>query len=282
MSPRQVLRAVDASEWTGPIRRDVFRLLRQDRGVTVFLAQAWGGGPIGDRRNEYYHQAVDNALAEGCKVAAYCWPPSDWENCLEWMQGTREPVTTLALDVEAGAGVTPAMVQGLRTKGVSPVIYGSPSSWASIMGGSVDPVYAACPLWLARYVYSNPAEAGVWWPNDLQDAFGGYTVGGWTPETLGGWQFQGSTPIYGETFDLNLVYADMLDHQGTEENMEELLRRMAELQETVNLTRWSQAVADRIRADVALLDDAAAVIKGGRRLAAGQAARVNAVLERWS
>lgn len=287
MTARHVLRGVDASEWTGPISRETFRHL-WDRGVRVFIAQAWGGGPVYGRANDYYHQAVDAAQAAGLKVAAYCWPPADWADCLEWMRGTRESVTTLALDVEAGAGVSRSIIQAVRAAQLDPVIYCSPNSWATIMDDSRDPIYGSCPLWLARYVYAT--SPGIWWPDNIRDAFGAVNgrprteVGPWSLDDLGGWQFQGSTPAYGETFDLNLVYADMLEPKQEDEmpDLTELISKVDGLREVANLTRWSQAIGDQIRADAAVLEEAAHRIRSGHKISDFQASGVREALTRWT
>jgi hypothetical protein len=125
----------------------------------------------------------------------------------------------VALDVEAGAGVSDANVRTVRRGDQVPFIYASPGGWNSIMGHSVSFVHI--PLWMAGY----PRRFGyVHWdvpaashphaliPATVQVGEWHYLpFGGWEHAT--GWQFDGTTPYRGETLDLN-VFRDGIFTEG--------------------------------------------------------------------
>ncbi len=130
----------------------------------------------------------------------------------------------IALDVEAGAGVSSANVQTVRHRGQVPWVYVSPGGWTDIMGHSTS--FSHLPLWVAGYPrrfnrmhWNVPAAQH---PHSLVPA----TVavgqehylpfGGWIHAA--GWQFDGTTPYRGETLDLNVFIDGVF---GAEDSVEE-------------------------------------------------------------
>ncbi len=204
----ELVRGIDESEWSkGRVSYRSPDIQRHNVEVTVI--QAWGGGPHVGRRNEYFHEQAGEAFEQGKGVAAYCWPPQDWEPCLDWIGDV--PISWLGLDVESGAQVEHYHVRGVAERNIEPVIYSSPNSWRAIMQNTTD--FSDLPLWLARYPLILEPSAPVYWPQSYQwaNAFGGYQVGGWTLESLLGWQFRGTTDMAGGQVDCNLFRADAFD-----------------------------------------------------------------------
>ncbi|KKN41486.1 hypothetical protein LCGC14_0723000 [marine sediment metagenome] len=204
-----LIRVVDVSEYTTTISHEWWRTVRDRHGVRAAVVQAWGGGYVPGRRNEHFAQHVEGALKAGLGVAAYVWPPRDYEGAFRWIEqsGYKSELAFYAHDIEQGAGVTQRCVEAAdQWLGRQSWIYASPSSWREIMGRASQ--YADHPLWLARYPLSPERLGGnsVWWPRDDADPFGGYAVGAWREAR--GWQFQGTTAIGGETCDLNLFHDD--------------------------------------------------------------------------
>ncbi len=147
----------------------------------------------------------------------------------------------VALDVEAGAGVSSANVQTVRHRGQVPWVYVSPGGWANIMAGNAS--FSHIPLWLAGY----PRRFGrVHWdvpaashphaliPATVQVGEWHYLpFGGWNEAA--GWQFDGTTPYRNETLDLN-VFRDGIFGKGDE--------TVAELDELKNLMRVAGLFAE--------------------------------------
>lgn len=213
---RLVIRVIDVSEFTRAIPFQWWKTLKQEHGVTGAVIQAWGGGPEPGRQNSYWAQQSIGALDAfgNGGVASYVWPPRDIGIALNWMKAQAPEVYDLqrfvALDVEAGAGVSGANVRTVIHGGQVPFIYVSPGGWNSIMGHSQS--FSHIPLWLAGY--PNRIGAMHWnvpaaqHPHATVPAtvdVGEQTYlpfGGWTEAR--GWQFDGTTPYRGETLDLNV------------------------------------------------------------------------------
>ncbi len=113
------------------------------------------------------------------------------------------------LDVEAGAGVTDDIIEGVRQAGWEPRIYASPFSWNNEMGGTTK--YSDLKLWIARYLWRFRREDGYYVSGfDVrfpEDALGGFVMGGWSTKDLVGWQTTGTVPNFcGESVDSSIFY----------------------------------------------------------------------------
>lgn len=217
MSNPKTIRGVDVSEYTTEIPFSWWEALSADHNVEAAVIQAWGGGYVPGRRNEHFGQHVEGALRSLLKISAYVWPPREFEPASRWIEqsGYKSELSFYAHDIEQGEGVAPGIVQAAdQWLGRLSWMYGSPSSWAQIMGSTLQ--YADHPLWLGRYPLSpeRPGGNALWWPESYVP-FGPYRVGGW--EEARGWQFQGTTTIDGESCDLNLFHADAFEVQAREE-----------------------------------------------------------------
>jgi GH25 family lysozyme M1 (1,4-beta-N-acetylmuramidase) len=189
-----VVRAVDVSAWTGEITPAAWAAMRSS-GIDLAIIQGHGGGPRGTGVNPFAEQQAAAAREAGLLVAGYAWPPSSWAEALAVLRRSIASLLFLALDVESGARVEQSHVVGCFNAGVHPVIYTSRSQWAAIMGGSTD--FKDVDLWDAVYPLSRgPGD----WPTDLTPGFVPY--GGWSRRI--GWQWRGTTPLFGESVDLNV------------------------------------------------------------------------------
>ena len=232
------MRVLDVSEWTGPIDFAWWKKQRQEQGIGAAIIQCWGSGGVPGRRNEYLRQHTQGALEAGLKVATYCWPPSEWAEAIEWIGDLKHHYAFFALDVEANARVMEADVLGVRGAGLPPVIYASPSSWASIMGNAR--IFNNLPLWLARYPWTVPPESAYYrvrWDVRLGDAMGDFQIGGWEERDIIGWQFTGTVSLPPETADLNVFREDVF---GKEDEMTP--EEQARLKHVENMTKLQQAV----------------------------------------
>ena len=212
-------RVIDVSEFTGTIPYSWWERLRDEHNVKGAVIQAWGGGPEAGRQNNYWSQQSEGArLAFGDGgIASYVWPPRDVGEALVYMEAQSSSLMKLqrfiALDVEAGAGVTLEQVGLTRELGQVPYIYASPNSWRTIMGNTTR--FSHVPLWMAGY----PQRFGyVHWTTIEKGEARYLPFGGWT--SVHGWQFDGTTPYRNETLDLN-VFRDGIFGG---ENVEDLLR----------------------------------------------------------
>jgi hypothetical protein len=109
---------------------------------------------------EAQRQAAD-ALAAGLAIAAYTRDPRCWSNGIAALGSLASSLQFFALDVETDPGVpvTPAMVSGVRSAGVRPVIYSGSAMWPEIQGGD-DQRFADLPLWDASS--GSPVAFGGW------------------------------------------------------------------------------------------------------------------------
>ncbi len=197
-------RVIDVSEFTGPIPESWWVRLRDEHNVKGAVIQAWGGGPVSGRWNVHWRQQSEGArkaLGDG-GIASYVWPSRDIGAALAYMQEISLKLFRLqrfiALDVEAGAGVTSRDVQLVSMYQQEPWIYASPGGWSNIMGS--DRSFHDLPLWMAGY----PRRHGeVHWGRTIDEGVRRYLpFGGWND--LQGWQFDGTTPYRGESLDLNV------------------------------------------------------------------------------
>lgn len=88
------------------------------------------------------------ALDAGLMVAAYARNPSWWSTAIQACSPYVDKLQFFCLDVETqpGVRVTQAMVDGVRTLGVRPLIYTGSGMWSSVMGGDTAE-FASVPLW---------------------------------------------------------------------------------------------------------------------------------------
>ena len=228
----RIIRVVDLSEWTGEVSVEHARCMAQ-QGVEGVILQAWGSGHIPGRRNEFFHESIDAFRQVGItRIDPYVWPPREWREAIAWIGDYKQFCSgALYLDVESGAGVDDAVVDGVRNAGWEPRIYASPSSWTEIMGNTVR--YADLKLWLARYMLRFQRADGYYSPGfDVvfpRDALGGSVVGGWGQEDLVGWQTTGTVPDFcEESVDTNMFWESAFDGEELTMGQYEELKRMIE------------------------------------------------------
>lgn len=275
MMAGRVIRVVDLSEWTGDVPLEAVRCMVRDQNIEGVILQAWGGGNIPGRRNEFFHEAARAFRDAGVtRIDPYIWPPSDWRAAIEWISASRELMSgALYLDVEAGAGVNDEIVNGVRAAGWEPRIYASPNSWRTIMGNTAR--YAWLKLWIARYLLRFQRPDGFYRPGfdvDFPDHAFGVTgtlpIGGWTTDDLVGWQTTGTVPNFcNESIDSNVFFEDAFSreeeepHMPTEEYDEIMERITAQNSVIVDLKRVVHAQGEQ-------LDELETRIDGVRRGAA--------------
>ncbi|GAB3567288.1 hypothetical protein GCM10027405_27370 [Arthrobacter alkaliphilus] len=113
------------------------------------------------------------ALDAGLKIAVYTRDASCWENGIKAAGPYMSQLQFFALDIEPGGSlVTRAMVDGVRSLGVRPVIYSGSGMWPGLMGNST--AFADVPLWdtdtsnlnyatwTADYLAPTPVPYGGW------------------------------------------------------------------------------------------------------------------------
>lgn len=113
------------------------------------------------------------ALDAGLKIAVYTRDASCWSNGIKAAGPYMSQLQFFALDIEPGGSlVTRAMVDGVRSLGVRPVIYSGSGMWPGLMGNST--AFADVPLWdtdtsnlnyaswAPNYLAPNPVQYGGW------------------------------------------------------------------------------------------------------------------------
>ncbi|GAA3310120.1 hypothetical protein GCM10017710_06080 [Arthrobacter ramosus] len=113
------------------------------------------------------------ALDAGLKIAVYTRDASCWENGIKAAGPYMSQLQFFALDIEPGGSlVTRAMVDGVRSLGVRPVIYSGSGMWPGLMGNST--AFSDVPLWdtdtstlnyaswTANYLAPAPMQYGGW------------------------------------------------------------------------------------------------------------------------
>ncbi len=151
------------------------------------------------------------ALDAGLKIAVYTRDPRCWQGGITAAGPYASQLQFFALDVETDPGipVTQAMVDGVRSLGVRPVIYSGSGMWPTIMSGSS--AFSGVPLWdtdvRSGFSLSN------WTPNVLSPAPTVY--GGWNtaanPRVLVQQAFE--IVINGVSVDVNSVAASFLTNR---------------------------------------------------------------------
>jgi hypothetical protein len=149
------------------------------------------------------------ALSVGLKVAVYTRDPRCWQGGIEAAGPYIPSLQFFALDVEGdpGIAVTRAMVDGVESTGVRPVIYSGSGMWASVQG-SDDSSFADVPLWDTNVTGTFDPTT---WVADIDDP---------VPVPYGGWnsppnprvmvQQAFNVTLNGVVVDLNSVAAEFL------------------------------------------------------------------------
>lgn len=124
------------------------------------------------------------AVAEGLKIAAYVRNPNNWAAGIDACGPYAPQLQFFAIDIETDPGIaaTRAMVDGIKARGVRPVIYSGSGMWPSIMGGAAND-FPDVPLWDTD---ANPAVDPATWTANLNSP---------TPVTYGGWNTAGNPRI---------------------------------------------------------------------------------------
>ncbi len=203
-----LVRAVDVSGWSGDIAPSAWQSMRSS-GIELAIIQGWGGTPAGTGPNPSAVQQATGAAAAGILVAGYVWPPSSWPAAWPTI-GLGAALSFLALDVEAGAAVREPDVAGVKSAGIRAVIYTAKYAWDEIMGGIAH--FGDVPLWDAG---GSQYGGGSRWPVSLQEEWTPY--GGWTSRV--GWQWQGTSDLFGASVDLSVFDRDFIFGPKQEEAM---------------------------------------------------------------
>ena len=115
-----------------------------NEGIRLYVmhSTAWGScAPW-----EHTQAQLKMALDAGLKIAVYTRDATCWQGGIAAAGPYQSQLQFFALDVETGSpAVTRAMVDGVRSMGVRPVIYSGSGMWPSIMNNSS--AFADVPLW---------------------------------------------------------------------------------------------------------------------------------------
>ncbi|MFB9715209.1 hypothetical protein [Arthrobacter methylotrophus] len=135
----------------------------------VMHATAWGTCTPWQQTQAQLKMALD----AGLKIAVYTRDASCWEGGIKAAGPYVSQLQFFALDVEPGGSVvTRAMVDGVRSLGVRPVIYSGSGMWPGLMNNSS--AFSDVPLWdtdtsnldyttwTANYLAPTPAQYGGW------------------------------------------------------------------------------------------------------------------------
>jgi hypothetical protein len=151
------------------------------------------------------------ALDAGLKIAVYTRDPRCWQGGITAAGPYVAQLQFFALDVETdpGVAVTQAMVDGVRSLGVRPVIYTGSGMWPTIMNGSN--AFSGVALWDTDV--RSGFSLGTWSPNVLSPAPTVY--GGWNtaanPRVLVQQAFE--VVVNGVSVDVNSVDASFLTNR---------------------------------------------------------------------
>jgi hypothetical protein len=151
------------------------------------------------------------ALDAGLKIAAYTRDPRCWQGGIDAAGPYVGRLQFFALDIETDPGipVTQAMVDGVRSRGVRPVIYTGSAMWPTIMNGST--AFSGVALWETDV---RPGfSLGAWAPNVLAPAptlFGGWNTPA-NPRALVQQAFE--VAVNGVSVDINSVAASFLTNR---------------------------------------------------------------------
>ena len=147
-----------------------------DDGVRLYVmhSTAWGTCDPWYRTQPQLKMALD----AGLKIAVYTRDASCWQSGISAAGPYAAQLQFFALDVEPGSPpVTRAMVDGVRSMGVRPVIYSGSGMWPDLMNNST--AFSDVPLWDTNT--ASTLEYSSWAPDYLAPAPVQY--GGWNTAT---------------------------------------------------------------------------------------------------
>lgn len=179
---------------------------RKAEGVELYVMHStlWGSCTPWSRSQAQLKMALD----AGMKIAIYTRNPHCWSSGIDAAGPYVSKLQFFALDVETDPGlpVTREMVDGVKSKGVRPVIYSGSGMWPSVMGyGNAD--FSDVPLWDTN---ANLLEYPGW--RAKLDTPTPVAYGGWNttanPRVLVQQAFE--VTVDGVKVDLNSVRADFL------------------------------------------------------------------------
>ena len=142
-----------------------------DAGVRLYVMHStvWGTCDPWSRTQAQLKMALD----AGLKIAVYTRDASCWKGGIDAAGPYASQLQFFALDVEPGSPVvTRAMVDGVRSMGVRPVIYSGSGMWPQLMSNST--AFSDVPLWdtntsnlnystwTADYLAPSPVQYGGW------------------------------------------------------------------------------------------------------------------------
>lgn len=171
----------------------------------VMHSTAWG------TCNPWYRTQTQlkMALDAGLKIAVYTRDPRCWQGGISAAGPYQGQLQFFALDVETGSvPVTRAMVDGVKSMGVRPVIYSGSGMWPQIMNNST--AFADVPLWDTN---AGSVNYSTWTADYLTPAPVPY--GGWNTSTNMriGVQQKFNQTLNGIVVDLNSFDATFLEPQ---------------------------------------------------------------------
>jgi len=194
------------------VTRPDFRNLRDNYGVRVFSQCLWPGGYEDLPGIRAVAEAnLSDALAEGIVVSGYActspfygpvrwWPPSTSLAEAKLTAGSMWPqLTVVANDVEIRGVVEQDIAETsslLLAEGKRVPIYTAKWFWDGVLGNPTWPWLLAFPLWNAYY------------DGDPDIDFLHAPYGPWDQSHVIGEQYQGTTPIAGDDFDLDFFDLD--------------------------------------------------------------------------
>lgn len=160
-------------------------------GIELYILHStkWGSCEIWSQAESQ----IKSALDAGMQVAAYTRNPTCWENGIKAAGKYQNKLKFFALDVETDPGipVTRAMVDGVKSLGVRPVIYTGSGMWDKIQKGTAKE-FSDVPLWETNSSNINYKT----WKADINNP---------APKVYGGWN-TASTKRIGiqQKFEYNL------------------------------------------------------------------------------
>lgn len=153
------------------------------------------------------------AVAAGLKIGAYVRDPRNWDAGITACGPYASQLQFFAIDIETDPGIaaTRAMVDGIKARGVRPVMYSGSGMWPTIMGAAQND-FPDVPLWDTN---ADPAVDPTTWTPDITSptpfAYGGWNTTG-NPRVMVQQKF--SATVGGVSIDLNTVQNSFLRDLG--------------------------------------------------------------------
>ena len=211
------MRAVDVSVYSGEISTDQWQKIKND-GYELAVVGLFHGRTV----NRFAGQQLSGAIQVGLEVAAYVFiaPWTGWTGPQQVAAGMAEAqaykdkLRFVAVDVEAD-GVTGKMVRDaldtVKALGQRPILYTGRWWWVGHFGDSQ--LFKDYSLWAAYYPLFLHKS-----PDDLVEDVPLY--GGWTRESLVGWQHTNTVQFHGVTVCKDWFNSEWV-MEGKEEGKEE-------------------------------------------------------------